>query len=311
MAFCKNCGIQIPDGTSQCASCAASSGAAAGQPAATPFNPADTGNFAPGTAPSGGFNPGAAPMGESGSGASGGFGGFDVPGDMTADGKSSKKGFIILGAAAIVLIAVLVFLFNIFFGGYKKPIKDIVKGINKIDADKAIHAIIPKNQFNDFKDIMEDETDDDYKDYIKDLEKDIKDEIKDNKIKYKVKVDFKGKKKVKGSTLDDIEETASKYFEDLGLDEVEVKKAYRVKVKLEGELKYKKESASAGITYNIYVVKYKGCSGWYLAPYSDEDSMGGWMDLAEDLYDFDLDDMMGDLGGAHSHDYDDDYDFDF
>ena len=262
MAFCKTCGTQIPDGTNQCANCAASSGAPINQP--NTFAPANNGNM-------GGYAPGAP------------AGGFDFSGNTEANGKSSKKGFIILGIAAVVLIALLVFLFNFIFLGYKKPIKNAVKGINKVDADKVAHAVIPKDQFKDFEEIVEDGTGDSYKDTVKDLEDEINDALKDTKLDYKIKVDFKGKKKVSGSTRDEIEEWACAIFEDMGLDEVEVKKAYRVKVKLEAEAEYEKESVSAGATFNIYVVKYKGCSGWYLAPYVDEDSLGGWLDLADDL----------------------------
>lgn len=298
MAFCKTCGAQIPDGTTQCASCAASSGAPFGQQqTAAPFTPADNGNM-------GGYDPNVA---------AGGFNDSFAPQDN--GGSSSKKGFIILGAAAVVLIALLVFVFNIFFGGYKKPIKNAVKGINKVDADKVIQAVIPKDQFKDFKEVVEDETGDSYKEAVKDLEDEINDTLKDTKLDYKVKVDFKGKKKVSGSTCDDIEEMASEAFEEMGLEEVEVKKAYRVKVKLEAEAEYEKESVSAGATFNIYVVKYKGCSGWYLAPYADEDSFGGWLDLAKDLGGFgDLSDLYGGLGGHKRYnDYDEDYDdyFDF
>lgn len=298
MAFCKTCGAQIPDGTTQCASCAAESGAPFGQQqAAAPFTPANNGNM-------GGYDPGAA------------AGGFNDSFAPQNNGKSSKKGFIILGAAVVVLIALLVFLFNIFFIGYKKPIKNAVKGINKVDADKVIQAVIPKDQFKDFKEIVEDETGDSYKDAVKDLEDEINDTLKDTKLDYKVKVDFKGKKKVSGSTCDDIEEMACELFEDMGLDEVEVKKAYRVKVKLEAEAEYEKESVSAGATFNIYVVKYKGCSGWYLAPYADEDSFGGWLDLAKDLGGLggglgDLSDLYGGLGGSEDSGYYDDYDEDY
>lgn len=299
MAFCKTCGAQIPDGMTQCASCAAPNGstfnqqqttapngvAFSQQQASAPFTPGDNGGNM------GAYNHGAASGGD--------LNASFIPEN---NGSNSKKGFIILGAAAVVLIALLVFLFNIFFGGYKKPIKNAVKGINKVDVDKVIQAVIPKDQFKDFKDIVEDETGDSYKEAVKDLEDEINDTLKDTKLDYKVKVDFKGKKKVSGSTRDDIEEMASEMFEEMGLDEVEVKKAYRVKVKLEAEAKYKKESASAGATFNIYVVKYKGCSGWYLAPYADKDSYGGWLDLAKDLggySGFDLDDLYDD----------DDYDY--
>jgi len=278
MAFCKTCGAQIPDGTLECANCAASNANAA--------------------APvSDGFTP---------------VGGFDSA-DMTADKKGSKKGIIIAVAAIVVLVIAGVFLFNLLFAGYKKPLNNAVKGINKIDADKIAHAIIPKDQFDDFKEIIEDENDEDYKDFIKDAEDEIKDVIKDNKIKHKVKIDFKGKKKVSGKTKDAIEESASAFFKDLGLDEVEVKKAYRVKVELEASVKYKKEKVSASSTAEIYVVKYKGCSGWYIAPYVDMDSFGDWGDLSEDLLGasmmggmsgFDLDDM-------EDFDYDDMEDFDY
>ncbi len=271
MAFCKTCGTQIPDGTNQCANCAAKNGTPAANPA--PFSPADASGM-------GGFNPDAA------------SGGFDFSGGTSQNSGKSKKGFIILGIAAVILVAVLVFIFNFLFSGYKKPIKNVVKGVNKIDIDKAAHAIIPKNQFKDFEEMIEDQFDDSYKSWVKDTENDVKDEIKDNKLKYKVKVNFKGKKKVNGSTRDDIEEYVSEMFEEMGLDEVEVKKAYRVKVYIEAEAKYKKEKANAGTTINIYVVKYRGSSGWYIAPYFDEECLGEWADLMQDMYGgFDLDDL--------------------
>ena len=287
MAFCKTCGAQIPDGMTQCASCAAQNDAVSGQQqAAAPFSPSDNGGN------TGAYNPDAAVGGD--------FNASFVPENNKSN---SKKGFIVLGIAAVVLIALLIFLFNIFFDGYKKPIKNAVKGINKVDIDKVAHAVIPKKQFNDFKDIVEDETGDSYKEAVKDLEDEINDTLKDTKLDYKVKVDFKGKKKVSGGTCDDIEDMANMVFEEMGLDEVEVKKAYRVKVKLEAEAEYEKEEVSASATFNIYVVKYKGCSGWYLAPYADEDSFGGWLDLAKDLGSY------GGLGGFDLDDLYDDYDF--
>ncbi len=274
MAFCKTCGAQIPDGMNQCANCSAS----------------ETNNAAPVT---GGFTP---------------IGGFDSP-DMTADKKGSKKSIIIAVAAVIVLVAAGIFLFNLLFAGHKKPIKNVVKGINKIDADKIAHAIIPKDQFDDFEEMIEDDYDEDYKDFIKDTEDEIKDVIKDNKIDHKVKVNFKGKKKVNNKTKKAIEEAASAFFEDMGLDEVEVKKAYRVKVELEGKIKYKKEKMSASTTFHIYVVKYEDSSGWYIAPYFDEDSLGDWSGLATDLA---APMMMGSMGGFDYDDMEDyeDYDYD-
>ena len=270
MAFCKTCGAQIPDGTEMCANCSASNTSA-------PV--------------SGGFTP---------------MGGFDSS-EMTADKKGSKKGIIIAVAAIAVLVIAGVFLFNLIFAGYKKPIKNVVKGMNKIDADKIAHAIIPKDQFDEFEEIIEDETGDSYKEFIKEYEEEIEEIIKDNKIKHKVKVDFEGKKKVNNKTKKAIEETASALFEEYGLDEVEVKKAYRVKVELDASVKYKKEKMSAGTTINLYVVKYKGCSGWYLAPYADEDSLGGWLDLATDVA---TPMMMGSMGGYDYDDFDyDDFDF--
>lgn len=270
MAFCKTCGAQIPDGTTECANCAASNANAAA--------PVSDG-FAP-------------------------VGGFDSA-DMTADKKGSKKGIIIAVAAIVVLVIAGVFLFNLLFAGYKKPLNNAVKGINKIDADKILHAVIPKDQFDEFEEMIEDETNDSYKDFVKDIEDTIKDEIKDNKIKHKVKIDFKGKKKVSSKTKKAIEATASELFEDMGLDEVEVKTAYRVKVELEASVKYKKEKVSASSTAEIYVVKYKGCSGWYIAPYVDMDSFGDWGDLADDLLSAS---MMGGMSDFDDFDYDD---FDF
>lgn len=272
MAFCKTCGTQIPDGTNQCADCQA----AQATPAPTPNFSENTSAFAPGSAPVG--DPVSVPVG-------GGFDAGGVFGAAPENDGNSKKGFVILGILAVIIIAAVVAFVNIFGGGCKKPIKTAVKSINKVDVDKAFHAIIPKKYFKDFKEAVEDNTGDDYKDAVKDLEDEINDAIKDSKIKYKVKVDFKGKKKVSNSDLDDIQDMVDEFTDELDLDDLEVKSAYRVKVKLSTELKYKKESASAGFTFNIYVVKYKGCSGWYLAPYSDEKSMGDWVNLADDFDD--------------------------
>ena len=275
MAFCKTCGAQIPDGTSQCANCAASDVNSA-EPVSENSVPA---------------------------------GNFDTP-DTTTEPKSDKKGLIIIAAAVAVIVIAGVILFNLLFTGYKKPIKNVVKGINKIDGDKLFHAVIPKDQFDEFEEMIEDQYDEDYKDFVKEYEDTIKDEIKDNKIKHKVKIDFKGKKKVSGKTKKDIEEVASEVFEDMGLDEVEVKKAYRVKVELEASVKYKKEKMSASSTAYIYVVKYKGCSGWYIAPYADENTFGDWLDLTDDIL---APMMMGSMGGFDIDDMEDfDYDdFDF
>ena len=224
MPFCQFCGKQYPEGSS--CDCAESQGNNGGS-----FNPyANSGSL----------------DSENKSGA--------VKGGL--NNKNQVVGLAMIGA---VILVVLILLFSLMSGGgYKKPVKNFVKGINNADTKKIIASMLPDSYVKELKE----KYDDDWKDVIDEADDGIEDAMESLEDDYgknvKVSVDFVSKKK---ADKDDLEELQELYDDTFDAD---VKKAYKVKVKLTIKGKEDEDSEKA----NLYVVKVKG-DGWKLAPYDD------------------------------------------
>lgn len=230
MAFCPNCGNQIPDG----GVCPCQSGAMNMN-----NNPMNMNNGPVNQ----NYNPYAQPSNQGG--------GVQL---------DQKKQLILYGCIAAGAIVVLVLLFNLLFGGgYKKPIKQVIKGFNHNNAKKIAYAMYPKEYI---KDELEDEDDfdwDDADDAIEDSKEYFEDEYGED---IKIKVKFLDKKDVKKKELEKLEDMYDDVYD------AEVKKAYKVKV----EMTIKGDDDDDDSKVWLYVVKLKG-DGWKLAPYGSGASM--------------------------------------
>lgn len=180
--------------------------------------------------------------------------------------NNSKKGFLVMGVALVAVVVIIVTLISSTFGGgYKKPVNELVTSLNKCDSAKMISAIVPKKKLKELKKDMKDskydwsDLTDTMDEGLEEMLEGLEDEYGKN-VKFSVK--FVDKKKVKGDTLDEIEE---EYEDDF---DAEISKAYKVKVKMQIKGKDDEDSNSSW----IYVVKVKG-DDWKISPYDDESGL--------------------------------------
>lgn len=185
--------------------------------------------------------------------------------------KNNKKQLIVIGISAVALIVVLCLIISSMGGGYKEPIKDLVKGFNKCDCERILDATMTKDSLKELKEDIKDE-DEKWKDFVDEMNdylEDAKDDLEDDYGKnVKLSVKFLDKKDVKKSDMKKIEERYDDYYD------AEVKKAYKVKIEMEIKGKDDKDSEKGW----LYVVNIKG-DGWKVSTYDDETGL-------TDLFDF-------------------------
>jgi DNA-directed RNA polymerase subunit M/transcription elongation factor TFIIS len=147
-----------------------------------------------------------------------------------------KKIGIIAGAVALAVL-VLTLIINIVSGGWKTPIDNYFKGMQKADAKMYLKA------FPEFLD--KDDTID--KEYMKDMLENLEDEYGKNiKIKYEVTK----KEKIKKDDLSKVQEYIEKKYDE----KVKVSAGYEVKVK--ATIKGKDDEDTD--TQKMYVYKIDG-----------------------------------------------------
>lgn len=225
MAFCKYCGKEIPDG-SVC-SCDEAQAAVAAEEKNVSNTPVPDSNI--------------------------------TSSDEVVTGTNIDKNSIIMiaGAAAAVIVVILLCVF-LFGGGYKKPLKNVVKGFNKEDPERIVSAIFTEDMIED-----SDEWDGDYDDCIdafEDAYDEVVDEFEDEYGKnVKIKYEIDNKKAIKEKKLSDYEDL---YDDDLDM-KVEIKKGYKLEltVSIEGD---KDDEEFDEI--ELVVVKIKG-EGWVICPF--------------------------------------------
>ena len=173
MAFCKNCGKELPEnGVCECGATATpveevkevkEETVKAAETVATNVSDTVSANTAPSTA-----------------------GGLDV------------KMLAIIGGAAVIGLIIIIALFSVLFGGgYKKPVEKYFKAIQKADMDKYI-SVFPEEFAEGIEDEIDDDYDGDFEDYL--------DEDYGRNIKFKVK--FEEKDEVKNRDIKFFEEMA-------------------------------------------------------------------------------------------------------
>ncbi|MFT3951770.1 MAG: hypothetical protein QM689_07515 [Oscillospiraceae bacterium] len=151
------------------------------------------------------------------------------------------KRIIGLGVTAAVLVFGFVLVKNLFLSGEEKPVKDLIRGINKEDADVFFRA------FPDA--LVEEELSDDDIDEFSDGVKDVKELVGDwvDDDDYKLTYDVMGKEKVDDGWLDQINDLYE-------AADITVEKAYYLDLKL----KMKKDEDDLEATIGVVVGKVDG-----------------------------------------------------
>lgn len=214
MAFCKFCGKEIPEGAQcDCAESQAAANQAEKAPESTPVPAADT-----------------AP-------------------ETVAEKPSGKAAIVLIAALVIVLVIIISLISSIAGGGYKKPVNNFVKALNKSDGKLMVECLCTD-------DILDDYDKDDFEDMDKILDWLV--EMCEEKVGKNVKfsIDIEDKEKLKKSELKELEED----YEDEYDAEIDVTKAYELDCVL--KIKGKKDKVEEDIT--VTVMKVKG-EGWLLS----------------------------------------------
>ena len=152
-----------------------------------------------------------------------------IKADKAPDG-GAKKVLAIIGIIAILAVIGALALFIICsVNAYKKPVKEVVKGVNRGDTERIVSAMYTEYGQSELR-VIEKEKNYDWETFISENDKSI-DKIRKSKNIKKIKVDIVAKEKLDGSNLSQIEDYYKNTFDE------EVKKAYRVEVKF--TVKYK------------------------------------------------------------------------
>ena len=178
-----------------------------------------------------------------------------IKADKSPEGKSKAVLITVCICFVLALIAALVLLIMGWVNAYKKPIKEMVKGVNKGDTERIISAMYTEDEIGELKVRVKDKGFD-WDSYIKDNDKSI-DTIRKSKNIKKISVDIVAKEKLDGSNLEKVEEYYKNSFGE------EVRKAYRVEVNFTA--KYKDGGGEMNNDGWITVAKIKD-GGWVYCP---------------------------------------------
>lgn len=155
-----------------------------------------------------------------------------------ANKNDNTKNIVVIAVVAAVVIALIVLLSSVLGGGYKKPVKNFFKGMEKADAEMYMSA------FPEFMDY----------DYDKDDMEDMLDMLEDEygkniKISYKIEE----KEKIDKEDLEYVQE----YIEEVYEEEVKVTKGYKLEV--EATIKGKEDDDTDDQDMYIYKIDGDWC----------------------------------------------------
>lgn len=176
-----------------------------------------------------------------------------IKADKSPEG-GAKTALIICGIVVVLLLVGAIAL-GIYKGlnAYNKPIKEMIKGINKGDTQRMVSAMYTDDEISELK-VRAKDKGLDWESYLSDNDKTI-DTLRKSKNIKKIKVDIVAKEKLDGSNLTQIEDYYKNSFSE------EVKKAYRVEVKFTVKYKDGEQTDDGWLT----VAKIKD-SGWVYCP---------------------------------------------
>ncbi|MBQ5319803.1 MAG: hypothetical protein J6K17_11975 [Oscillospiraceae bacterium] len=166
----------------------------------------------------------------------------------------SKETLTIIAAAAAGFLFFVIILAVIFGGGYKKPVNDVIKAINKEDGELYVKAAYTEKML-DYYDDSWGRDEDDLAESFEDEVEDVKDNLEDDlgkKIKYSVK--FREKEKLDKDDIEDIEDACR----DNGY-RIKIQSAYELECDIFVKGKDDKDDNDVDIT----VIKVEG-EGWKL-----------------------------------------------
>lgn len=178
------------------------------------------------------------------------------------EGKKSgkfKKILMITGISAIILIILIIAVMIISgVNAYKKPIKKLVKGMNKADTEMIMESLYNEDTIT-FKRVNAKNNGTSWEDYLKQNDKNIESKLKNMGLK-STDYDIDAKEELSGSNLKEVKEFYKNEYE------ADVKKAYRVEVSFTFKTKGGNETPGGWIC----VVKLKD-EGWKFCPeYSEK-----------------------------------------
>ncbi len=170
-----------------------------------------------------------------------------------------KKILMITGISVIILIILMIAAMIISgVNAYKKPIKKLVKGMNKADTEMIMESLYNEDTIT-FKRVNAKNNGTSWKDYLEKNDKNIKSKLKNMGLK-STDYDIAAKEELSGSNLKEVRDFYKNEYE------ADVKKAYRVEVNFTFKTKGGNETPSGWIC----VVKLKD-EGWKFCPeYSEK-----------------------------------------
>ncbi len=176
-----------------------------------------------------------------------------IKADKTPEGKTKAILITVCVVVVLALIAALVLVIMGWVNAYKKPVKNMVKGINRGNTQLIIDSMYTDAQESELK-VRAKDKGLEWTGYLNDNDKTI-DTIRKSKNIKKIKADVTAKEKLDGSNLSQIE----KYYKDSSGEEV--KKACRVEVKFTVKYKDGEKTEKGWMT----VAKIKD-GGWVYCP---------------------------------------------
>lgn len=174
----------------------------------------------------------------------------------TVNKKPKGKKYLIIPA---VLVAAVVLLAGISCSAnaYKRPLKNIVRGINKNNIELILKQVMTDDMLEDFKENAVDD-DGDWKDFCDDTNdgmEELKEYIEDDFGKhFKVSAEITDKKDAKKREIKNLEKSCDSRNMDC-----KIKKAYKLKT----ELTFKGKDEEKSMKLYVYSVKLKN-EGWKL-----------------------------------------------
>ncbi len=172
--------------------------------------------------------------------------------------KKAKKVLTIIAIVAVITVITAICI-AIYSGvnAYKKPVDDVIHGINKADSLEIMEAIYTDDMLM-VKRVNEKNAGTEWKDYLKENDDRIETRMEELDLK-KAKCDIVAKEELSGSNLDEVK----KFYEnEYQLDPDDVKKVYRVEVNMTFKIKNGGDETPSGW---LCVAKIKN-EGWKFCP---------------------------------------------
>lgn len=176
-----------------------------------------------------------------------------IKADKSPEGNTKKVLIIICVVLVLAIIGAIAGFIYCSVNAYKKPIKEMVKGVNKGDTERIVSAMYTDDEVGELK-VRAKDKGLDWESYLSDNDKTIDTLRKSRNIK-RIKADVVAKEKLDGSNLEKVEEYYKNSFGE------EVKKAYRVEVKFTVKYKDGEQNDDGWMT----VAKIKD-GGWVYCP---------------------------------------------